>query len=323
MQFALIPSALARGVRTLGVLGLVAIAASPVGCASGDGGGPAGPLGLGVTGGDMNLAAMPDGGGGVVSGSTGDGLPCEVRELVQTYCATCHSAANATNAGVVVVNYAGLRAASPSSPSSTVAYEALVKMRSAVDPMPPAGPRPSAEAVAAFASWLRAGMPPGQCEGGATTPDDAGVPADSGGPDPFAADPVCSSAQSWTGGNQGSQNMNPGQACIACHKSIGFAPTFAAAGTVYPTAHEPNNCFGIASQGATVTIKDATGATQSATVNQAGNFYFWQPFTPPYTATVTFMGRTRQMLTPQQSGDCNSCHTQSGTSGAPGRVLLP
>jgi predicted CXXCH cytochrome family protein len=25
----------------------------------------------------------------------------------------------------------------------------------------------------------------------------------------------------------------------------------------------------------------------------------------------------------QTTGDCNSCHTQSGANGAPGRILLP
>jgi predicted CXXCH cytochrome family protein len=29
------------------------------------------------------------------------------------------------------------------------------------------------------------------------------------------------------------------------------------------------------------------------------------------------------MMTPQETGDCNSCHTEQGRNGAPGRILLP
>ena len=43
----------------------------------------------------------------------------------------------------------------------------------------------------------------------------------------------------------------------------------------------------------------------------------------PYTARVTANGKTARMLTPQTSGDCNSCHTEQGTSGAVGRITFP
>jgi len=29
------------------------------------------------------------------------------------------------------------------------------------------------------------------------------------------------------------------------------------------------------------------------------------------------------MLTPLMTGDCNSCHTETGTNNAPGRIMLP
>jgi hypothetical protein len=35
------------------------------------------------------------------------------------------------------------------------------------------------------------------------------------------------------------------------------------------------------------------------------------------------MGRERDMAATQTSGDCNVCHTQSGTMSAPGRIILP
>jgi hypothetical protein len=40
-------------------------------------------------------------------------------------------------------------------------------------------------------------------------------------------------------------------------------------------------------------------------------------------AKLTYLGRERIMATAQTSGDCNLCHTQSGTSAAPGRIILP
>jgi mono/diheme cytochrome c family protein len=43
----------------------------------------------------------------------------------------------------------------------------------------------------------------------------------------------------------------------------------------------------------------------------------------PFTAKVTYKGRERAMAAVQTSGDCSSCHTQTGTNGAPGRITLP
>jgi hypothetical protein len=34
-------------------------------------------------------------------------------------------------------------------------------------------------------------------------------------------------------------------------------------------------------------------------------------------------GSGAPMLTPVDTGDCNSCHTQDGKEGAPGRIILP
>jgi hypothetical protein len=43
----------------------------------------------------------------------------------------------------------------------------------------------------------------------------------------------------------------------------------------------------------------------------------------PYTVEVRYQGRVRAMTTPQSTGDCNSCHTEQGAKGAPGRIMLP
>ncbi|MEZ4453455.1 MAG: hypothetical protein R3B09_28605, partial [Nannocystaceae bacterium] len=61
-------------------------------------------------------------------------------------------------------------------------------------------------------------------------------------------DPVqCSSDVYWTMGDHESPFMHPGMACVACHKSQTFhkPPIFLAAGTVYPSGHEPDECNGV------------------------------------------------------------------------------
>ena len=66
----------------------------------------------------------------------------------------------------------------------------------------------------------------------------------------------CSSGVEWTSGNEESPNMNPGQACIACHAS-GEGPEFTIAGTVMGDFADPDNCYGV--EGMTVRITDADG----------------------------------------------------------------
>ena len=138
--------------------------------------------------------------------------------------------------------------------------------------------------------------------------------------DPFAADPVCTSGSFWTNGE--GPTMRPGEACIACHTAQ-RGPSFAVAGTVYPTAHEPDDCNG-ASSGAVVVITDAQGMVYELAVNAAGNFYLENAtLALPFTAKVVVNGVERAMSASQTSGDCNSCHTQQGASSAPGRIVLP
>lgn len=161
---------------------------------------------------------------------------------------------------------------------------------------------------------------------GGSRPDAVVMRPDSGF-DPFGAPPGCSSGSMWTFGNRGSDNMNPGQACIACHMTSRAAPTFTIAGTVYQTAREPNNCFGGPPPGGgdvVVEITDAMGVVQMLPVFAAsGNFYLEAPIATPYRARVLYNGNARAMATPQTNGDCNSCHGATGSMGAPGRIVLP
>lgn len=142
--------------------------------------------------------------------------------------------------------------------------------------------------------------------------------------DPFGAPPTCTSGNYWQAyGDDGSSTMRPGEACISCHASSGGeAPQFSAAGTVFPTGHEPNDCYG-AHGGATVVITDANGVDHDLPVNSAGNFSTSAALAFPIHAKVVANGQERAMVAAQATGDCNTCHTQDGANGAPGRIALP
>lgn len=139
--------------------------------------------------------------------------------------------------------------------------------------------------------------------------------------------PMCSSGEHWDDGDDGDRRMHPGHACVSCHAD-NDGPSFPIGGTVYPSAHEPDDCEGIDGQddGETrVVITDATGREINLPVNEVGNFYAEDqgPIVMPIRAKVVRGGVERLMLGERMSGDCNSCHTQDGLNGAPGRIVAP
>ncbi len=131
---------------------------------------------------------------------------------------------------------------------------------------------------------------------------------------------ACSTDSYWTGGNEESELMNPGEACIACH-SRGEGPTFTAAGTVMGDFADANNCNGVDS--VTVRLTDANGVVHEETTNSAGNFSFSEAIAMPYTAEIENANGVSAMSAAQSDGDCASCHTAEGTGGAPGRIVAP
>jgi hypothetical protein len=145
-----------------------------------------------------------------------------------------------------------------------------------------------------------------------------------GGPN-FDTPTVCTSRQFWTGGDAGSVSMRPGAACFSCHDDIGRG--FLAAGTVYPTAHEPDDCSGIdgTAEGTEVVLVGADGQSLTLAVNAAGNFRIsaYAALALPFQARIRRQGKERAMPTPQTNGDCNFCHTERGAQGAPGRLVAP
>jgi hypothetical protein len=160
--------------------------------------------------------------------------------------------------------------------------------------------------------------------GGSALVSGTGGSGTGGTTNPLTAPPTCTSNMNWLGGNEGSANMNPGMACISCHASGGEGPRFTIAGTVYPTGHEPDGCYGASgTSGAQVVITGADGRTLTLTPSSAGNFSSSSSVAMPYNAKVVYMGRERAMGASQSTGDCNSCHTQNGANLAPGRIVLP
>ena len=260
-------------------------------------------------GGDQGGVGVVDGGAGTGANT---GLPCDVQQILEVRCIACHSTS------LPLLTYADLM--KPSSVAGkNMAQQALVRMQSTTSPMPPppAVPPTSGE-ITTFQAWVASGTPQGQA---CTNLPDAGAP-DAGvdaAPDPFSATPVCTSGKFWTSGTGSS--MAPGEACQACHQQKG-GPSYSIAGTVYPTAHEPKDCDGDPGP-LSVVVTDANAKVVTLGVNGAGNFMSQSTVAAPFNVKVTSSNGTRAMAGSLTSGDCNSCHTQAGANGAPGRILAP
>ncbi len=277
--------------------GSILIALALVACSVDDGENVEGPPG--------------DAGPPVDTGGVASGLPCDVAAAIGT-CAACHGSTPIGGAPMSMVTYEQLVAPAPTMPSVSVVALSVTRMQDTVSPMPP-GTTPTASAadIATLQAWIAAGTPRGTCTGPT---------------DPYGTPVMCSSGTHWTRNNHGSESMHPGMACISCHVQMGQQRElpFTMAGTVYPSAHEPDDCNGASgTTGVEVVIIGADGHVVTITPNSVGNFFSESAVTLPFTATVNYQGRSRAMIGPQTSGDCNTCHTETGTSSAPGRIMLP
>lgn len=224
-----------------------------------------------------------------------------------------------------LLSRADFLAASAANAAQTNGERSVARMRNAASPMPPGAPPPTTE-VDAFAAWVTAGMPAGSC----------------GGVDAGSTEPTCASNTSLqkpvAGDAHGGPTMAPGLACISCHSGgdfMGQNPGGALSrtdelyqfmGTVFASAHEKDLCSPALPTAARVEILDLNGAVRATLpVNGGGNFFGDAPGGPitPYRARVVTAAGSREMVSAQTSGDCNTCHTVAGASGAPGRIFLP
>lgn len=274
-------------------------------------------------------------GGGTGGGASGfDGLPCDVANLLAAKCTNCHGASLSGGAPFSLISRADLVKDSPTFAGQSIAARSLVRMKAASGPMPPTAPFATAGELAAFEAWVNAGLPPGSCN---MLPD--------AGP----AVLTCASAQSWTGGLTPSFDMNPGWACQACHLGQnlkGQNPTGASEperayffmGTVYPSVNERDLCDSKPPPNVVVEIVSLDGGLieRMTASTRSGNFAsdgengrslallnYNSPVPTPYRARVLANGKESVMQSAQTSGDCNSCHTERGDNGAPGRIVYP
>jgi len=274
---------------------------------------------------DGGLATMVSSDAGSTD-STFDGgfgaLPCEVATLLRTRCVSCHRTPLVGGATMPLTSYAELTA--PSFLGGTFAARSLTRMKDPLAPMPPGGLLPASE-VAPFEAWIGNGAPMGTC----------GVAPDAGTPMV-----TCASNRSWTNRYQGSGDMNPGMACRACHAGQNFKGQnpqggselrrqYFFAGTVFPGPNEKDACLEAPPAGVTVEILDGTGAVKLTMTPRSGSGNFYNttvlsaPSWLPYTARLKRNGLVvSTMRTPQMSGDCNTCHTELGELGAPGRITV-
>lgn len=262
-------------------------------------------------------ASLPEPDAEVEVPATGDGLPCEVRATLADHCQTCHGAKPSNGAPFPLVSYQDLTRKNTA--GVVIADRVLERIKSATRPMPPLPSSPlSGAEIAAFEAWATAGTP-------ASAADCKAMPG------PFDGPVVCTSGQSWPGGNRGNPVMHPGLACIACHQrgddvalapDDDDAPQFRIAGTVYPTGHEPNDCNGAAT--GSVEVSNAAGMViATLPVNSVGNFFSTAAVPAGFHVAVVANGKRRAMVMSPPKGDCNSCHTTAGANGAPGRITLP
>lgn len=305
--------------RNLLLFGCTVLAASvPFACSTSSSGNGATLDDGAVSSGDDAATDDDFGGVGVVPGGAGTGantgLPCDIQAILEVRCIGCHSGTNPPP----LLTYDELMAKSKLDPTKTEAQLAAARLKSTTSPMPPPPAEPpTADEIAAFEAWVAAGTPKGAA---CTDTPDGGIP--DAGSGIYKTPLVCTSNKTYTNGQDA--NMRPGEACQACHQQQG-GPAFTFAGTVYPTAHEPNDCDGIpATPAITVAVTDKNGKVTTMTTNSVGNFMVKaRGVSAPYHVTLTNGAKTRSMVGGVTSGDCNSCHTVNGLNGAPGRIMTP
>ncbi len=245
--------------------------------------------------------------------------------MLAAKCQSCHGAKPSGGAPMALVTRADLMAPSKSNPSLNNAQVSLQRMKAGT--MPPGGA--AAGDVQLLDSWISAGYPAGDPNACADGGLYDGAPVQN----PYDTPVQCSSGKMVAHTTLESSSMDPGEDCMSCHKIGGNNPKqFILAGTVYKTAHEPNDCNG--SGPYTVSGVDKNGKSWSVKSNAVGNFYVYAgTLTAPLSKiTVTdSANKTRAMSADAPVGACNACHTEKGAAPfapsfatpAPGRVMAP
>ncbi|MBX3232134.1 MAG: peptidylglycine alpha-amidating monooxygenase [Labilithrix sp.] len=88
----------------------------------------------------------------------GNGLPCDVEEVLQRNCGTCHGAPPIYGAPMPLVTWEQMQAPSVFNPSQKVFQAVSRRIHSTTRPMPPSGVMSAAD-LAIVDGWIAAGMP--------------------------------------------------------------------------------------------------------------------------------------------------------------------
>jgi hypothetical protein len=273
-----------------------------------------------------------EGGAGGTGASDGVALPCDVADIVQARCASCHGNPPSSSAPQSLLTVAEWKAPSPTYPELSNGELSVERMKNALRPMPPSG-LVAAEELAVIEAWVNGGMQGGECE-----PQTVEDPI-------LNADPVCTSMDFWPAGEDEKpgktrEEMFPGMPCLDCHQNPakynmdeGADEVFSIAGTIFPSGHEPDLCAGLDGDSVTdvlIRIEDANGNVFDLKPNAAGNFLRKASVAMPYAAKVVSASGERAMSYKPSTGDCNLCHTAEGSNGgdpnsavAPGRIVVP
>jgi mono/diheme cytochrome c family protein len=244
-----------------------------------------------------------------------DLLPCDVKTVLADRCASCHTTPLKGSAPMALLARSDFQKASPLDPQSTLGARSLVRIRDTASPMPPSHEPSLKDAErAVLEAWFEAGMPAGTCDSLAPGP----------------APTTCASGSYWSEASGTGSSMAPGYACRSCHLQQAPSHAYFFMGTVFKTLHEENGCDARLQEPSKVRVEilDAQDQVRLTLVpNFAGNFYSPAQeagFPLPYRVRLVGPdGRSRMMRTLQTQGDCNSCHTEQGAEGAPGRIALP
>lgn len=166
----------------------------PAGAGGSDpaGAGGSDPAGAGGSG--------PAGAGG--SGGATGGLPCEIQDLLQKRCASCHGEPTQFGAPMPLVTREHLMAPSPSQPVQSSAERSIARMKDDTNPMPqPPNERATEAEIAALEAWVKAGMPASDEACGSGGSGGASGSGGSGGSGPVPAcvpDAVVKASTPWT-----------------------------------------------------------------------------------------------------------------------------
>lgn len=295
-----------------------------------------------------------EGEGDVGGEGEGEGDTSSACAVLSTRCASCHYGgaidvdlrpdAQRDLVGAASPGYAGETLVVAGDPEASFLYQKMAGSQgsSRGGIMPPAGAVSTSE-LALVRAWIADGAPddcagvpppppPPPLEPGGDISDhigNASVVAGFTDRVPSGVTGTCSTDQYWQFGDAESSRMHPGRACLACHQAEGEGPRRGFLGTVVQAVDDSNDCRGVGDVRVDI-LDDGDGSVlATTTTNNAGNFIIesstlcTQTSCPPYRVRLTLDGRTRDMLTPQTSGDCNTCHSAAGTDGAPGRIVAP